>query len=198
MNKYLDNFNRLFSDDDQIVYQAILEKKDWICCPLYLPGNLDITIDEQGKKHFKFLESLFDNVILFKKSKNELASNFRYVKFLTSIINEEEAMFYIEYDFTRIDEKGYRAVVANYYPCLNEEELHIDYSSKDTKEALKTMMIGENNESVIILDENALINDAFFAPIIRKIFVKESAPKEVKEVLINLAVDKDVEYVELK
>ena len=198
MNKYLDNFNRLFSDDDKIVYQAILEKKDWICRPLYLLGNLDITIDEQGKKHFKFLESLFDNVILFKKSKNELASNFRYVKFLTSIINEEEAMFYIEYDFTRIDEKGYRAVVANYYPCLNEEELHIDYSSKDTKEVLKTMMIGENNESVIILDENALINDAFFAQIIRKIFVKESAPKEVKEVLINLAVDKDVEYVELK
>lgn len=197
MNKYLDNFNRLFSDDDKIVYQAILEKKDWICRPLYLLGNLDITIDEQGKKHFKFLESLFDNVILFKKSKNELASNFRYVKFLTSIINEE-GMFYIEYDFTRIDEKGYRAVVANYYPCLNEEELHIDYSSKDTKEVLKTMMIGENNESVIILDENALINDAFFAPIIRKIFVKESAPKEVKEVLINLAVDKDVEYVELK
>ena len=118
-----------------------------------MPGNLDITIDEQGKKHFKFLESLFDNVILFKKSKNELARNFRYIKFLTSIINEEEAMFYIEYDFTRIDEKGYRAVVANYYPCLNEEELHIDYSSKDTKEALKTMMIGENNESVIILDE---------------------------------------------
>ena len=60
------------------------------------------------------------------------------------------------------------------------------------------MMIGESNESVIILDQSALINDAFFAPIIRKVFVKESAPKEVKEVLINLAVDKDVEYVELK
>ena len=60
------------------------------------------------------------------------------------------------------------------------------------------MMIGENNESVIILDQSALINDAFFAPIIRKVLVKESAPKEVKEVLINLAVDKDVEYVELK
>lgn len=197
MNKYLDNFNRLFSDDDKIVYQAILEKKDWICRPLYLPGNLDITIDEQGKKHFKFLESLFDNVILFKKSKNELANNFRYVKFSNDLSNEE-ALFFIEYDFTRIDEKGYHAIVANYYPCLSEEELHIDYSSKSVKEILKTMMIGENNESVIILDQSALINDAFFAPIIRKVLVKESAPKEVKEVLINLAVDKDVEYVELK
>lgn len=197
MNKYLDNFNRLFSDDDKIVYQAILEKKDWICRPLYLPGNLDITIDEQGKKHFKFLESLFDNVILFKKSKNELANNFRYVKFSNDLSNEK-ALFFIEYDFTRIDEKGYHAIVANYYPCLSEEELHIDYSSKSVKEILKTMMIGENNESVIILDQSALINDAFFAPIIRKVLVKESAPKEVKEVLINLAVDKDVEYVELK
>lgn len=197
MNKYLDNFNRLFSDDDKIVYQAILEKKDWLFHPLYLPGNLDITLDEQGKKHFKFLESLFDNVILFKKSKNELANNFRYVKFSNDLSNEE-ALFFIEYDFTRIDEKGYHAIVANYYPCLSEEELHIDYSSKSVKEILKTMMIGENNESVIILDENALINDAFFAPIIRKVLVKESAPKEVKEVLINLAVDKDVEYVELK
>ena len=197
MNKYLDNFNRLFSDDDKVVYQAILEKKDWLFHPLYLSGNLDITLDEQGKKHFKFLESLFDNVILFKKSKNELANNFRYVKFSNDLSNEE-ALFFIEYDFTRIDEKGYRAVVANYYPCLSEEELHIDYSSKSVKEVLKTMMIGESNESVIILDQSALINDAFFAPIIRKIFVKESAPKEVKEVLINLAVDKDVEYVELK
>lgn len=197
MNKYLDNFNRLFSDDDKIVYQAILEKKDWLFHPLYLSGNLDITLDEQGKKHFKFLESLFDNVILFKKSKNELANNFRYVKFSNDLSNEE-ALFFIEYDFTRIDEKGYHAIVANYYPCLSEEELQIDYSSKSVKEILKTMMIGENNESVIILDENALINDAFFAPIIRKVLVKESAPKEVKEVLINLAVDKDVEYVELK
>ena len=197
MNKYLDNFNRLFSDDDKIVYQAILEKKDWLFHPLYLSGNLDITLDEQGKKHFKFLESLFDNVILFKKSKNELAKNFRYVKFSNDLSNEE-ALFFIEYDFTRIDEKGYHAIVANYYPCLSEEELHIDYSSKSVKEVLKTMMIGENNESVIILDQSALINDAFFAPIIRKVFVKESAPKEVKEVLINLAVDKDVEYVELK
>ena len=197
MNKYLDNFNRLFSDDDKVVYQAILEKKDWLFHPLYLSGNLDITLDEQGKKHFKFLESLFDNVILFKKSKNELANNFRYVKFSNDLSNEE-ALFFIEYDFTRIDEKGYHAIVANYYPCLSEEELHIDYSSKSVKEVLKTMMIGENNESVIILDQSALINDAFFAPIIRKVFVKESAPKEVKEVLINLAVDKDVEYVELK
>ena len=197
MNKYLDNFNRLFSDDDKIVYQAILEKKDWLFHPLYLSGNLDITLDEQGKKHFKFLESLFDNVILFKKSKNELANNFRYVKFSNDLSNEE-ALFFIEYDFTRIDEKGYHAIVANYYPCLSEKELHIDYSSKSVKEVLKTMMIGENNESVIILDQSALINDAFFAPIIRKVFVKESAPKEVKEVLINLAVDKDVEYVELK
>lgn len=196
MNKYLDNFYRLFSENDQEVYKAVLEKKDWILAPLYLPGDLSMSKDKEGKNHFLALEALFDDVLLFKSLDDKRVSNFRYVKFKKSIKGNSHPHFYIEYDFNKIDQKGYQTVVANFYPCLNKKNLEIDKDSNDIKELLKIFMIGEENEAVIVLEESNLLNNAFFAPIMKRVIVSETAPMEVKEVLIKLAEEKDIGYVE--
>lgn len=195
MHKYLDNFNRLFDEDDNIVYQAILEKKDWILVPLYLQGDLSISLDANGQKHFYFLESLFDDTIIFKKLETLQDNNFRYAKFKTKIDNQ--ALFYIEYDFRLIDDKGYQSLVANFYPCLSKKDLNINEESTEVKEILKQYMIGQEDERVIILDKNALLNERFFAPVIKRILVQKKAPQEVREVLEALANEKKIEIKEI-
>lgn len=196
MHKYLDNFNRLFSEDDQVVYKAVLEKKDWILDKLYIKGNIDVSLDENGQKHFAMLEALFDDVLVFKKHPYLPENNFRFVKFLKD--TKEDALFYIEYDFRKIDQKGYQSLVANFYPCLKEEELEIDYQSEEVKETLKKYMIGKPNEAVLILDKNALLNERFFAPVMTRILAKENIPTELKEVLTNLAQEKNLKYEEYR
>lgn len=196
MHKYLDNYYRLFSENDQEVYKAVLEKKDWILVPLFLPGDLTMEKDEGGNNHFFALEALFNDVLLFKKLDDERLKNFRYIKFKKNLSGNNHPHFYIEYDFNKIDQKGYQTVVANFYHCLNKKELEIQKESSDVKELLKLFMIGEENEAVIVLDESNLLNNAFFAPIMKRIIVSDMAPHEVKEVLIKLATEKDVEYVE--
>ena len=196
MNEYLDNFYRLFSENDQEVYKAVLEKKDWILIPLFLPGDLSISKDEEGKNHFFALEALFNDVLLFKSLDDKRVSNFRYVKFKKRITGNTHPHFYVEYDFNKIDQKGYQTVVANFYHCLNKKELEINKNSDDIKELLKLFMIGEENEAVIVLEESNLLNNAFFAPIMKRVIVSESAPMEVKEVLIKLAEEKNIGYAE--
>ena len=36
MNKYLENFYNLYSDDDQTVYKAVLDKQAWLNKEFYL------------------------------------------------------------------------------------------------------------------------------------------------------------------
>lgn len=90
MNKFLKNFKDLYSDDDNVVYQALLEKKDWILQDLYMPGDLTITVSEDGSKHFKMLEDLVNDSILLDsypfmdniyKGMNEGFKNLRYKVF---------------------------------------------------------------------------------------------------------------------
>lgn len=196
MNKYLDNYYRLFSEDDKEVYKAVLEKKDWVLVPLFLPGDLSITHDEKGQKHFKGIEALFDDVIPFEKLDDDKLDGFRFVKFKKSIKGDKHPHFYIEYDFNKIDQKGYQTIVANFYPCMTKEELDIIKESSDIKELLKRFMIGNDNEAVIILHEQNLLNNAFFAPVMRRVIVDKKAPQEVKDVLKELHEEKGVEYVE--
>ncbi len=196
MHRYLNNFYRLFSSDDQEVYKAILEKKDWILKPLYLPGDLSISKDKEGKNHFFGLEALFDDVLLFNSLNDERVNSYRYVKFKTNMNGNTHPHFYIEYDFNKIDQKGYQALVANFYPCLSKKDLEIKRDSSDIKELLKLFMIGEENEAVIILEDKNLINNAFFAPVIKRVIVSKSAPFEVKEVLQKLAEKKEANYIE--
>lgn len=202
MNPYLQNYIHLFSDDQATVIKAVKEKKDWILRPLFLPLDFTQKEDENGKKHFYHLEALLDDVICFSSLKSDLQviQNFRFVKFQTDLMVHSSSFPYafIQYDFRKIDQKGYQELLANYYPCLSLEELEIkEDASSNVVEAMKYFMVGEKNEAVLILDAQQLIHDAYYAPVIRQLIVHPSTPEELKELLKGIAKEKGVPYVEV-
>ena len=148
MNPYLQNYIHLFSEDQATVIKAVKEKKDWILRPLFLPLDFTQKEDENGKKHFYHLEALLDDVICFSSLKSDLQviQNFRFVKFQTDLMVHSSSFPYafIQYDFRKIDQKGYQELLANYYPCLSLEELEIkEDASSNVVEAMKYFMVGE-------------------------------------------------------
>lgn len=213
MEHYLANLEALYSDDDQVVYQAILAKKDWMFRPLFLAGNFTMTIDQNGKEHFPFIEALFDDVLLFndliiseklcknKKQRDKInkiiGQQFAKITFHGDINNNENTPhFYIEYDFAKIDQKGYQALVANFFPCF--ENINIDKTKLESSlvEQIKVGIIGKTGDFCLIIDKSQLLNNAFYAPVMKKVIVHKYAPKEVKDVLKQLTSDKEIIYEE--
>lgn len=213
MNDFLKNFLDLFSEDDQVIYQALLKKKDWLFIPLYLEGDLKQTNDSEGLPHFRKIEALYDDVLPFEKAvvpedmillgdkKKEIVSayeSFRILHFHSDPKTLADAPFFAEYDFTKIDQRGYHALLANFFPCLNQEALEIDpdadYSLAVNQ--LKPLMIGPKGKYVLILESHLLIQDAFYAPVLRKIHVNPSSSGELKTELQNLCKEKGIIYTE--
>jgi len=213
VNKQLQNFLDLFSDDDTTVYKALLAKKDWLFVPLYLRGNLEEVMDENGLKHFRLIESLYDDVLPFEKitistnlplkpalkAKIE-ASLSSYSKVsLFNFIPDDDSPFFAEYDFTKINEQTYHALLANFYPCFPIKTLEINLSLVETSflEKLKCAMIGKKGEHVLIVERTTLINDSLYAPILRAIHVRSNADPLLKEELHILCKEKGIIYKEV-
>lgn len=213
MNKKLKNFNDLFSENDQIVYKALLAKKDWLFVPLFLKGNLEVNLDENGNKHYRFLEALYDDVLAFDeivldkklplkprlKSKIEMKLT-PYVKLtLLDSIPDDESPFFAEYDFTKINDETYHSLLANFYPCFPLRTLDINLLTLESSrsEQLKCVMIGKKCEYVLIVDRFTLINNCLYAPILRAIHVRPTADPLLKEELQILCKEKGIIYKEV-
>ncbi len=213
MNLFLKNFLELFSDDDKTIYQALLTKKDWLFVPLFLKGDLDQVTDSQGLKHYRMIEALYDEVLPFEKVKlpkdlgyseqqqtklNESLENYRLLFLETDKKSCSGAPFFAEFDFTKIDQRGYHSLLANFFPCLSKEELELDPLA-DVSQAvnqLKPLMIGPKGRYVLILESHLLIQDSFYAPVLRKIHVASSSPEELKEEFRHMCKEKGIIYTE--
>lgn len=213
MNKQLKNFVDLFSDDDTVVYHAILAKKDWLFVPLFLRGNTLVSKDERNLVHYPFIEALYDDVLPFdkivldaeipiKKSlKSKIESHLeQYLKLvLLDFIPDDDTPFFAEYDFTKINEQTYHSLVANFYPCFSTRSLSIDLSLIETSfvEKMKCAMVGKKGEHVLIVDKASLLNDSLYAPILRAIHVRHDADSVLKEELRLLCKEKGIIYKEV-
>lgn len=213
MNVFLKNFLDLFSEEDPIIYKALLAKKDWLFVPLFLRGDLNQIEDAQGLTHYRKIEALLDDVLPFDKpvlpggfqlsddKKKELLSAYeayRVLRFETDKKTLKDAPFFAEYDFTKIDQRGYHALLANFFPCLSSEELELRQEDDWTKVAnqLKPLMLGPSGQCVLILESHLLIQDAFYAPVLRKIHVNPESSQELKDELRQLCVEKGIIYTE--
>ncbi|MCX5775109.1 MAG: hypothetical protein NTV44_01935 [Firmicutes bacterium] len=213
MNKKLQNFMNLFSDDDKVVYQAILAKKDWLFVPLFLPGNTMVYMDERNLRHYRLLEAIYDDVLPFDKIlldtkipvksdvKLKVESDLKeYRKLvLMDAIPNDNTPFFAEYDFTKLNEETYHALVANFYPCLSVRSLSIDLSLLETSliEKLKSVMVGKKGEHVLIVDQSVLLNDSLYAPMLRAIHVRPNADPVLQEELRLLCKEKGIIYKEV-
>ncbi len=204
MNEYVDNFLRLYSDKQEEVYQAFLEKKEWILNQFYVPGDFEIESKANNEEGFALLEAVLEDCLLFNPYKF-VSNNEDVMAVFNSYLNlvvykemkkNKQPYFWIKYDFSLMDKESYNALAANIYPRLAEEELDIDGDFLKLTECLKLMMIGEEHEHIIIVSKSATKNNRVKAPKLLEFIVHKEAPVEVKETLKKLALLKNAIYKE--
>ena len=213
MNKYLKNFYNLYSLDDKVCYQAILEKKDWIFRKLYVPITF-ISEEKDNKTIYPEIYSLLDRAFYFKKLGyenelfssvnyevafeliNEFNSKFRYLNLLDKIdFSFDKDVFFAEIDPFSMDDQIYKNLVANFYPCFDStRELELKYDSSNQLEILKLAMF-QKHGFVLILSNDALLNNCLYLPIIKKIHYYNKMDKEKINSIREICKQLDIEGV---
>ena len=192
MNRYLENFVNLFSEDDATVIKAVKEKKDWMFRKLYLKVRFDKVDDE--KIPYPEIFAAMDNALHFEtlkgtskviKSFNE---SFRF-KTLSEQIKLEKDSFLIELNMNALDDKAYRDLLGNFYPCMPIEELEI-VNDGSVLNLLKLPMIGSYGDWVLILGKDQLIRDNYYFPYFKKVIYDKALLNEdeiatIKEIAEN-------------
>jgi len=180
MNKNVLNFYDLYSDNDQIVYKAVLEKKDWMFRKLFIACDFHALIID-GITTYPDLFGLMDQAFVFQKltlDPSKFKDHEKDIIKITKAFNEkyriryayerivpqkEESTFYVEMDFTKLDKKTYNDLVCNFYPCIPEvKDLDLFFDPEKNIDLLKYPMIGEEKKWVFILDSHLLVNDRYF------------------------------------
>ncbi len=178
MEKYLLNLRELFSEDKKIIYKALLEKKDWINKSFYVVGNLSTNED---------LEDIFDNRIRFKRlyinpelkkdiQDEELkqVEDFRVLYLFDNppeIVSNDE--FVIKYDFSYLLDREYKMLFANFYPCLNKEEI-LQKEEDRFVQIMKLFMSKDLGDNVILMNNQELTSSCFYCKVIKEIQVNSN------------------------
>ena len=178
MEKKLLNLRELFSEDKKIIYKALLEKKDWINKSFYVVGNLSTNED---------LEDIFDNRIRFKRlyinpelkkdiQDEELkqVEDFRVLYLFDNppeIVSNDE--FVIKYDFSYLLDREYKMLFANFYPCLNKEEI-LQKEEDRFVQIMKLFMSKDLGDNVILMNNQELTSSCFYCKVIKEIQVNSN------------------------
>ena len=178
MKNKLQNLRQLFSDDNNIMYKAILEKKDWILKPMYvvatLSSNSDIEDIFERRLRFKkaYLDGdAFSNKELYLEAFDRFNNQFRVLYLYNEIpFVNDESDFVIEYDFRKLTDNEYKILFANFYPTLNETERK-ELEDDDLIYLLKQAMDDRLGDASIILDLNNLQESCFFSNVLNKIII---------------------------
>ena len=172
------NLRELFSEDKKIIYKALLEKKDWINKTFYVVGNLSTNED---------LEDIFDNRIRFKRlyinpelkkdiQDEELkqVEDFRVLYLFDNppeIVSNDE--FVIKYDFSYLLDREYKMLFANFYPCLNKEEI-LQKEEDRFVQIMKLFMSKDLGDNVILMNNQELTSSCFYCKVIKEIQVNSN------------------------
>ena len=178
MEKNLLNLRELFSEDKKIIYKALLEKKDWINKSFYVVGNLSTNED---------LEDIFDNRIRFKRlyinpelKKDIQDEELKQVEdFIVlylfdnppEIVSNDE--FVIKYDFSYLLDREYKMLFANFYPCLNKEEI-LQKEEDRFVQIMKLFMSKDLGDNVILMNNQELTSSCFYCKVIKEIQVNSN------------------------
>ncbi len=178
MEKYLLNLRELFSQDKKIIYKALLEKKDWINKSFYVVGSLSTNED---------LEDIFDNRLRFKKLyinpelkqdiRDEELKQVQEFRVLYLFNNPPEVIandeFVIKYDFSYLLDREYKMLFANFYPCLNKDEI-LQKEEDRFVQIMKLFMSKDLGDSVILMNNQELTSSCFYCKVIKEIQVNKN------------------------
>ena len=203
----------LYMGTEDEAMEAINNKNMWIEKKYYIPGDESFIIDKNGEKHFPFIESLFNNVLLFK---NIDFSNSNFTKEECSLINAKSKgiaaidlfensnfsrkyNFYVEYNFSRIELSAYHEFVANIFHKIPFGLLNINKSkiSDGGCDLIKSLVVGKSGESILIISKDKLQNMCYDCHILSKIVYQKGIDRELIKSLYEIANKNDIEIEEI-
>ena len=214
MNPFIRNYYDLFSEDKEVVHKAVYLKKDWMFKRLFFPITFTCTL-EDGKEMYYDLYALMDQSIKFQKAdfadelfeskeqkdliSKEFDDYFRYAYCYERIPKGLKDTFFVEMDFKKIDQKAYKELVCNFYPCLDKkEDLDLWYEEKNDVDLIKFPMYGEFRKWVFVLSKDNLANDKYYLPIIKKIYYLSDLSEDKIEAVKEIAATLEVEVEEVQ
>ncbi len=193
---------------------AINEKRLWIENKFFVKGNIDSIKDKDGLVHYPFIEALYDNVLLFSnvfihdskdftdeecKIINEKSSNLAVLNLYNHCDFADETLFYVEYNFSRIELSAYHEFVANIFHKIPFGLLNIDKSKlKDGGvDLIKSLISGQLGESILIVSKDKLVNMCYDCHILERIVYRKGIDKELIESLREIANQHHIELKEM-
>ena len=201
MERFFNNLINLFSDDNQVMYRALLEKKDWILSKFYIIATLENDCDFEdiieGRIRFKKVlidPNIFTDKELYKECDSLFLNQYRCLYLYNQIPDvESDEDFIICFDFNYVDNESYKILFPNFYPCF-----YRDYLIKSTgiKEAdiLKGAMDKALGDNVIILSNDNLDNSTFKCNVVSEIIVPNTLKSGYKTALSLLCSKLDIKY----
>lgn len=201
MKQELKNFYDLFQEDDAVVYQALLAKKDLILRKVFMPCNTQTPEDSTQLPDTHALmnktigfDTLKKDQVFTSKDKIERGielfnDQFRVCYFYNQPYQIGDShSFWVELDFNKIDDQGYKQLVANFFKVLKKEDLEFTFDFKDIKEIMKLAMCHSKADYLLLIDKSNLISDRYYyAPIVTRIVVYKNADEETVKLLLQLA-----------
>lgn len=200
-----ENFINLFSNDEEIRFNALLSKRDWILNRYYIAFNFASRGSEES---YSDLECLNRQGLPFKHLNqprlvntslaNRIAKfnkKFKTIKLYDSLPERpNKDTFFVEVNFKKLDKSDYKTLVPNFFYCLNKSYLNIkQFLSNDIRSLLLPALIGNDNESVIVLDNKYLEKNIFKIDGMTKIYLYDDISEQMEDV-----IEKIVKYTNLK
>lgn len=193
---------------------AINEKRLWIENKFFVKGNINSVKDKDGLIHYPFIEALYDNVLLFSnvsindtknftdeelKVINEKSSNLAVLNLYNHCDFEDDTLFYVEYNFSKIELSAYHEFVANIFHKIPFGLLNIDKSKLQDGgvDLIKSLVSGQLGESILIVSKDKLVNMCYDCHILERIVYKKGIDKDLIESLNEIANQHHIELKEI-
>ena len=138
---------------------------------------------KNSKEYLDFV----DNMKIIKKNKNyeNLLSEYKKTQYNLQIATMNNK---------KLDKSDYKTLVSNFFYCLNKSYLNIkQFLSNDIRSLLLPALIGNDNESVIVLDNKYLEKNIFKIDGMTKIYLYDDISEQMEDV-----IEKIVKYTNLK
>lgn len=193
---------------------AINEKRLWIENKFFVKGNIDSIKDKDGLIHYPFIEALYDNVLLFSnvsihdskdftdeecKTINEKSSNLAVLNLYNHCDFKDDTLFYVEYNFCRIELSAYHEFVANIFHKIPYGLLNIDKTKLNDGgvDLIKSLISGQLGESILIVSKDKLVNMCYDCHILERIVYRKGIDKDLIESLKEIANQHHIELKEM-
>lgn len=189
---------------------AINGKRLWIENKFFVKGNIDSVEDEDRLTHYPLIEALYDNVLLFSdvdiqesenftqkdaEEINKLSENLAVLNLYNHCDFDVDTLFYVEYNFSKIELSAYHDFVANLFHKIPFRLLNINKGKiKDGGvDLIKSLVAGNLGESILIVSKDKLRNMCYDCHILERIYYRKEIDKELLKTLEEIAFRNHVE-----